>query len=397
MPDSDEPYGVTYPPDLLSSLSILDSAKQHPIRALPASTFSNLHLTHLLTHPPDHVLFPFIHGLEGTNAAQNQFFASNSNQQHSSPLHPHHASTAPSLPPKYRGLIWVVCDEDLDQTDMSRGHASPSTPSTESDSESDEDEDDDDMDMDTDMCYSDTNDNDDPMMQIDASAVRIQTPGDDEGGIEVEDRPAKGVDGEEKHMHPVQHRSAAIPIHDSTQILEDASPSSESFPFVHETSLTIQQQEQARAYRSRSPSPSPSPSPAASSPATSSPATSSPAASSPGSSPGASSSSSQSPSTTLQPQSQTTPNKLVHRDPPLLTSTFRPNDLIRRVPSASPSVSFFLGSGPAISKSAGVKELGADDDDDDQYEFVPLKVPDGISLRNFGIQVVSLSLNPSCS
>jgi len=30
-----------------------------------------------------------------------------------------------------------------------------------------------------------------------------------------------------------------------------------------------------------------------------------------------------------------------------------------------------------------------DDDEDDDWEFVPLVVPDGISLRNFGIQVVS--------
>ena len=52
---------------------------------------------------------------------------------------------------------------------------------------------------------------------------------------------------------------------------------------------------------------------------------------------------------------------------PLLTSTFRAKDLIR--PVASP---FEDGSG--------------------EWEFLPAKVPDGISLRNFGIQVVSFAL-----
>jgi dual specificity MAP kinase phosphatase len=67
-----------------------------PIRALPITTFSALHLSHVLSHPPDHVLFPFLHGLEGDNVAQNTFF-----------------SGANVRVPAYRGLVWVVCEDDL--------------------------------------------------------------------------------------------------------------------------------------------------------------------------------------------------------------------------------------------------------------------------------------------
>ena len=59
--------------------------------------------------------------------------------------------------------------------------------------------------------------------------------------------------------------------------------------------------------------------------------------------------------------------------PPLLTSTFRPKELLRRVRVEKPD-----GDTSAFQQR--------------KWEFVPAKVPDGISLRNFGIQVVSLLL-----
>lgn len=46
------------------------------------------------------------------------------------------------------------------------------------------------------------------------------------------------------------------------------------------------------------------------------------------------------------------------------------------------------GSNPARPGQTGCKE-------DEGWEFVPARVPDGISLRNFGIQVVSLSSSVS--
>ncbi|KAF9486788.1 hypothetical protein BDN71DRAFT_1437331, partial [Pleurotus eryngii] len=56
------------------------------------------------------------------------------------------------------------------------------------------------------------------------------------------------------------------------------------------------------------------------------------------------------------------------RTPPLLTSSFRPSELLKRDADSW--------------ESAKTGRKGAD-----KWDFIPLKVPDGISLRNFGIQV----------
>ena len=74
MPSNDPPtYGLTYPDNYISSLPTAPGART-PL--LPLADFAALHLKHTLAHPPDHVLFPFLHGLEGENQAQNTFFAS---------------------------------------------------------------------------------------------------------------------------------------------------------------------------------------------------------------------------------------------------------------------------------------------------------------------------------
>lgn len=68
--------------------------------------------------------------------------------------------------------------------------------------------------------------------------------------------------------------------------------------------------------------------------------------------------------------------------PPLLTSTFRPKELVRRTKR------IMLQQGKEVkplSGNTGEKER----EDEGSWEFVPAKVPNGISLRNFGIQVVS--------
>jgi hypothetical protein len=48
----------------------------------PPQLFTSLHIQHFLVHPPDHVLFPFLHGLEGENNVQNTFFANASAGSH---------------------------------------------------------------------------------------------------------------------------------------------------------------------------------------------------------------------------------------------------------------------------------------------------------------------------
>ena len=104
-----------------------------PIRSIDAQTFADLHLSHITSDVPDSVLFPFLHGLEGDNLAQNSFFAASSGldlgtRRHSS-SHPESSSNEEAAEgdswgaypprtaahnvvkvPEYRGLVWVACD-----------------------------------------------------------------------------------------------------------------------------------------------------------------------------------------------------------------------------------------------------------------------------------------------
>ena len=93
-------HGLNYPPDFLSSLPVLlpRPAPHTPIRAVSASQFASIYHAATASHAPDHVLFPFLHGLEGENEQQKAFF-----------------SVTPDttvIPPRYRGLIWVACEDD---------------------------------------------------------------------------------------------------------------------------------------------------------------------------------------------------------------------------------------------------------------------------------------------
>ncbi|RDX56941.1 hypothetical protein OH76DRAFT_1335288 [Lentinus brumalis] len=103
-PPQDDPatvHGLQYPPSFLDALPVLRPRPEPhpPIRALTVDQFSDLHLSYLTTHAPDHVLFPFLHGLEGDNEAQNSFFA---------------CARPRGDVPRFRGLVWVACDEDED-------------------------------------------------------------------------------------------------------------------------------------------------------------------------------------------------------------------------------------------------------------------------------------------
>ncbi|KAI0635551.1 hypothetical protein C8Q77DRAFT_1098152 [Trametes polyzona] len=94
-------HGLDYPASFLDNLPVLRPRPepQQPIRALTASQFSDLHFAHLTSHAPDHVLFPFLHGLEGDNEQQNSFFAS---------------ARQKGEVPRFRGLVWVACEDDED-------------------------------------------------------------------------------------------------------------------------------------------------------------------------------------------------------------------------------------------------------------------------------------------
>ena len=79
-----------------------------------------MHLRYVTTHAPDSVIFPFLHGLEGDNDAQNAFFFANGS------MAAVNASTAlgsdgvetidreklKARVPRFRGLVWVASDED---------------------------------------------------------------------------------------------------------------------------------------------------------------------------------------------------------------------------------------------------------------------------------------------
>jgi len=108
-------HGLSYPPGFLQSLPILLSrpAPHAPIRAITAEQFAEIHKLNAFTDPDDAVLFPFLHGVEGSNPSQNSFFATASMRNNAAfYTHPlFHNSNHTFTIPKFRGLIWVRADE----------------------------------------------------------------------------------------------------------------------------------------------------------------------------------------------------------------------------------------------------------------------------------------------
>ncbi|KAF8181270.1 hypothetical protein BJ912DRAFT_612758 [Pholiota molesta] len=438
-------HGLQHDPAALAALPVL-APPPRPVRALDAPAFAALHLQHTLAHPPDHVLFPFLHGLEGDNHAQNTFFASSAfaaasgtgaaGSTRAPHPHPHHYHAHPKriVPrvPRYRGLVWVVCEEDLEQAgdavtlrvlrrrpqeDSGDGGHVPS-----SDSEEDELEDDSTSDAESfqdDLALDE--DEQDMMMLVGppeppspppsaspspASPASpplhlLQTPlppphpdniaiasadtyahppspsalsdlglgitlpedmGLVAGGISKKgfvpdaaaDKDASSYDG--VHMHPVARRTAAAAADEASSIPSTSSSASSS-------SLAVDQ-----------PPSTSSGSGSGVSLAVDTPPSS---AEEPGTGPADADADAPNKPPLDQPQADQDPPRLVLKHPtdpnapPLLCSTFRPKELLRRKRTAS------MGGG-------GGKKEGRKDED---WEFVPARVPDGISLRNFGIQV----------
>ncbi|VDC07621.1 unnamed protein product [Peniophora sp. CBMAI 1063] len=100
-------HGLVYPNDLLNALPVLLSrpAPHTPIRQLNAEQLASLHLRAQLAHAPDGVLFPFLHGLEGANDAQNSFFQTGFVRQPD-------GRRGPAKVPRFRGLIFVAAEDE---------------------------------------------------------------------------------------------------------------------------------------------------------------------------------------------------------------------------------------------------------------------------------------------
>lgn len=290
-------HGLNYPPDFLSSLPILLS-RPHPhtpIRALSAPQFATIHHAAINSHAPDHVLFPFLHGLEGDNLQQNAFFSVTPDN--------------PVIPPRFRGLIWVACEDD-DTPSSDDGDDSDAVASDESDDEHGSDGDDMghsfaldmDMDIDTDL-------------DLDHSH-RLEAPNSPPSITPSLEPLVPSSDPDNApHMHPVQPRAPRI--YTNTALARDRSASASSSSTSTSSSQSLSM-------------PSPS-------------------------TPGTSLDSPPPSCFALGPPS---PEPQPHTAP-LIASGFAPRDLL---------------------------QLNADGN----AEFVPLRVPDGISLRNFEFQLVCL-------
>ncbi|SJL09975.1 uncharacterized protein ARMOST_13357 [Armillaria ostoyae] len=245
-------HGLDYSESFLMSLPTVPACSS-PIPLLTPEQLAELHHSHLVSHAPDNVLFPFLHGLEGSNPAQNMFFSSSDDV------------------PRYRGLMTVVCEDDLDGLCMS------------ADEDTDDDNDDldtssdelDDMDLDIDIDVEMSNGMDSVAVHAEDEVMEIV-------GIGVPDK--KEDKSQPQHMHPVVMKPPP-PLKSPPD-----SPISD-LPSPH------------RSHGRRA-------------------------------------------------------------APPVLTSTFRPAELIA----------------PVLSESSTEK-----------WQFQPLCVPEGISLRNFGIQVPILA------
>ncbi|KAG6835331.1 hypothetical protein H0H93_002598 [Arthromyces matolae] len=374
--------------------------------------FSKLHLEHILSHPPDSILFPFLHGLEGDNDAQNTFFASCSLPSPSPPASDASTtSTSPNLPnptnhrhrtvkvPRHRGLVWVVCEDDLQaepkryarelallrrrdpsynanniMTTDNDNSVGLSTPVLEGDSESsdyDDDDDDEDIDMEEDEVVLSP-------LSVGANAGVVPPDlmdVDGANGNQIQAQIPLGIEKPEeqddaKHMHPVIQRLAPpvpMPIQttelhlpSSLSSTSTATSESSSSSTSDNFSFSLPSSPESASISTSPTSTSTSPKPILTTPPSPNPSTAEPISSV---SAGVLPAPTQTQITSASAALNAIPNP--NADLALLTCTFRPCDIVRPVP---------------MDTDAKESQAGG-------WEFVPAKVPDGISLRNFGIQV----------
>ncbi|KAJ7195646.1 hypothetical protein GGX14DRAFT_474604 [Mycena pura] len=334
--DTERTHGLRPLTDPLPTLPSLPQVK-----VINAAQFAAMHTAHMVAHPPDGVLFPFLHGLEGENHAQNTFFA----------------ATAPRHPPRFRGLVWVVADDDLSGAPAAADPALCSNDDYDDDEYSDEDDDDEDED-------------ELPLMDVDRdAAVHIVRGGAEElpSIATLDENP-----DDAKHMHPVHNRG---PIHLQTVGLPLGTPSSglssTDGSYFATPGTDVQMEIVLPPPSSLPPPPTYSPT-SPLSPSSNSTSSDDEARTEPCSKPD-----------TATPEVE----DWDPAHPPLLTCTFRPRELLRRV-ERPPATDGPPISGPdAMADGQDDGTQSAEENDDDQWEFRPGRVPDGISLRNFGIQV----------
>jgi dual specificity MAP kinase phosphatase len=195
---------------------------QPPVPIISGAEFAEKHLQHALAHPPDSVLFPFLHGLEGDNHAQNTFFASSNfagasgtSSASGGRRYPDPNEGPRRLPPPpvpaYKGLVWVVCEDDLraagDTVSLSilRRRPMPQAPgepiptsSSDDDYEDDDDDDDDFMDEDEEEehVFESADDNVlDERMEVDVDVLHAFRKDPDTKA------PAADLDEDEQRMH----------------------------------------------------------------------------------------------------------------------------------------------------------------------------------------------------
>jgi dual specificity MAP kinase phosphatase len=291
-----EIHGLSYPQSFLDDECpvLLDRPAPHtPIRTISAKSFAAIHLEHLTAHVPDCVIFPFLHGLEGDNDAQNRFFG---------------AAAAPPRAPKFRGLVWVAADEPLGS-----GSGSPISEHDHSDVDSDE-------------HLSD----DEGRSHSHEDAFGLAMDIDEDVTASTSEDPNDAV-----HMHPVQqrmygfNRDTKVNTHDR-RASDAASSVVSSVPSVFSS--------RGRSFSTTSTAPTQA---------------------SPPTSPKSPSQSISSGLGPLLEPSSSSPTRIPPPRLPHFTSTFRPYELLRT--DATGNI---------------------------HPEFIEPKIPNGISLRNFGIQVV---------
>ncbi|KAJ6459460.1 hypothetical protein C8R47DRAFT_1188721 [Mycena vitilis] len=409
VPDTQDAHaGLTHPPHLLPSLPSLPSVPAAKILTAPA--FAAMHMRHTLAHAPDGVLFPFLHGLEGDNEAQNTFFRGGRHEPGGARERERERGKRAGAP-RFRGLVWVVVEEDLD------GHvASPALRAgmdDERDHEFDDDEDESEEESEEDELELD--------MEVDAGPVSIASGGDEP------DRQHQHQQEHDagKHMHPVHLRTGGLPL--GAPSIVDGSDDGERF-FTPPTGDADVQMGMAMDVEGSLPSATPT---SASSDSASS--YSAPSLFDSGATAAQNGSAlpppSQSPVLDAEAQTENQQNGQNQQNegeqnhsetqgeerkaeeqqegeqeqeqeqeewhptrPPLLTCTFRPRELVRRVgeglqrPHLTHAPALRPAASPAPAAEGGETTEG-NEEKEEEWEFRPARVPDGISLRNFGIQV----------
>jgi dual specificity MAP kinase phosphatase len=333
-----------------------------------------MHLEHVTAHPPDSVLFPFLHGLEGDNEAQSMFFVPPTDKalalQSSTGMLQDQLGRI-VRPPRYRGLAWVLCDDDLE--DGVDGWMHDGEYDTDSDEFSSEDGEAKGDDVEMNSGNGDPHPRDLDAMDVDSAH---------DLGPDHTHPPSS----HENYMHPLALR-ISTPDHDTntkTSVPFPSAPLNVAFTTAAISAKTkSQSQGHDRRHSNASSTESSSTydsSSASNSSSGSTSVTSLPSPSSP-SCPGGIFDSFDSPdSATVFQNGTATTTKQARSRPPILTCSFLPSQLIQ--PCTPPRAYDFNG----WKVDVYGEDIGGVDLD---WELKPAKVPEGISLRNFGIQVVS--------